>query len=304
MTGPRRPPRGMVAHAGDRSPSAHRGLLAVAVTAVALCSLVATGTAQAAETAKLAIGFAPYRLGVNSAFTFAVQLGSTTGGVPSPATSIGLRMPAGMGLSTSQLGLSVCQPEALRAGGVAGCPPEAVMGRGSALAVEAMGSEQIEIPTAVTVVMGPSVHEQTRLYFYAEAQSVVITELLFAGYLTGMTKPLGTLVDANTPPTVGVPGTPPAALIKLAVTLAPRGLMYVKRVHGRTVRYHPKGLAVPAVCPPGGFPFGVKLGFADGTSTEATTRVACPDSVGHSGSRRHGRARGAREHSGQGRRGK
>jgi hypothetical protein len=296
-----RSPRGIAAHAGDGSPLTHRRLLAAAATVVALCSLVAVGTARAAETTKLTVGFAPYRLGANSAFTFVVQVGSTTGAAPSPATSIGLRMPAGMGLSTSQLGLSVCRPAALQAGGVAGCPAEAVIGTGSASVVEAMGSEQIQIPAAITVVMAPSVHEQTRLFFYAEAQSVVLAELLFAGYMTGIAKPLGTLVDAGIPPTAGVPGTPPAALIRLAVTLAPRGLMYVKRVNGRTVRYHPEGLAVPTACPPGGFPFGVKLGFADGTSTEATTRLACPTAVGHSGARRHGRAR---EHSRQGRRGK
>jgi hypothetical protein len=296
--GRRRPLRGIAALAGHASPIAHRRLLAVAVVAVALGSLVPIGSAGAAEKAKLTIGFAPYRLGVNSAFTFAIQVSSTTGAVPSPATSMGLRMPASMGLSTSQLGLSVCRPEALRAGGVAGCPPEAVIGKGKASVVEASGSEQFEIPTAITVVMAPSVHEQTRLFFYAEGQSVMITELFFGGYMTGITKPLGTLVDATIPATVGVPGTPPAALTDMAVTLAPRGLMYVKHVNGRTVRYHPKGLAVPTVCPPGGFTFAVQLGFADGTYTEATTRLACPGPAGH------GRARGHRRATGQGGRGK
>jgi hypothetical protein len=210
-------------------------------------------------------------------------------------------MPANMGLSTSQLGLSVCPREALRAGGVAGCPHEAVMGSGKAEVKEAAGSEQLEIPTNVTVVMAPSSNEQTSLFFYAEAQSVLIMELFFPGYMTGIDKPFGTLVDATIPPTVGVPGTPPAALTDLAVTLAPHGLMYVKHVNGRTVRYHPKGLAVPTVCPSGGFTFAVKLGFADGTYTEATTRLACPDPAGHGPAHGHRRARGQ---GGQGRRGK
>ncbi len=209
-----------------------------------------------------------------------------------------------MGLPTSQLGLSVCRPEALQAGGVAGCPPEAVIGRGNASIVEAMGSERIEIPTAITVVMAPAVHEQTRLFFYAEGESVMSTELFFGGYMTGIGKPFGTLVETTIPATAGVPGTPPASLTSLGVTLAPRGLMYVKHVNGRTVRYHPKGFAVPAVCPPGGFPFAVKLGFADGTSTEATTRLACPGLAGGR-SRAHGHGEGGRRgHGGQGRRGK
>jgi hypothetical protein len=295
----RRPPRGLAALPGHASSFARRRLLTVAVTAVALCSLAPIGSAWAAEKAKLTVGFAPYRLGVNSAFTFAVQVGSTAGAIPSPVTSMGLRMPAGMGLSSSQLGLSVCRPEALRAGGVAGCPPEAVIGTGKASIVEATSSEQIEIPIAITVLMAPSSHEQTRLFFYAEGQSAMITELFYGGFMTGIAKPLGTLVGATIPLTVGVPGTPPAALTNVAVTLAPRGLMYVKHVNGRTVRYHPKGLAVPAVCPPGGFTFGVKLGFADGTYTEPTTRLACPDPAGHGSS-----ARGHRRAAGHGGRGK
>jgi hypothetical protein len=286
-----RPLRSIAVFAGDRGSFAHRCLLAVAVTAVALFSLVPVGGAGAAETAKLTVGFSPYRLGVNAAFRFAIQVGSTIGAVPSAVTSFALRMPAGMGLSSSQLGLSVCLPKALQAGGVTGCPPEAVIGRGKASVVDAMGSEQVEIPTAITVTMAPSLHEQTRLLFYAEGQSVMITELLFGGYMTGVAKPFGTLVGATIPAIVGVPGTPPAALTSMAVTLAPRGLMYVKHVNGRAVRYHPKGLAVPVVCPPGGFPFAVKLGFTDGSYAEATTRLACPDPAGHSR---------ARSHSGQG----
>jgi hypothetical protein len=197
-----------------------------------------------------------------------------------------------MGLSSTQLGLSVCQREALQAGGLGNCPAEAVMGRGKAVLLNADGAEEIEVPAAVTVLMAPSSNQQTRLLFFAETQSDVIAELLFAGYMEGIAKPFGTLIGVAIPPTVGVPGTPPAALTKISVTLAPRGLMYVKRVNGRTVRYHPKGLAVPATCPSGGFPFAVKLGFADGTFTETTTRLACPNSATRSRPRRpRGRGR-------------
>jgi hypothetical protein len=291
MTGlPAAPPPGAaVAACGGRS-FARRRRLPVALALSVVLAVVQIGTARAAETAKLAVGFSPYRLGVNSAFTFAIQVGSTTGAVPAAATSFALRLPAGMGLSSDQLGLSVCRREVLQSGGAGGCPHEAVMGSGSAVLVNAAGSEQLEVPAAVTVLMAPAQHEQTQLFFYAEGQSDVIAELIFQGYSTGLASPFGTLIAATIPPTVGVPGTPPAALTNMTVTLAPRGLMYVKRVHGRTVRYHPKGLAVPTVCPAAGFPFAVKLGFVDGTSTEATIRLACPPSVRHS----PGRARGAR----------
>ncbi len=284
-----RPP-GPDASGRDGRSFARRRLLPVALTAATLLCVVQIGTARAAETAKLAVGFSPYRLGVNSAFTFAIQVGSTTGAVPSAATSFALRLPAGMGLSSDQLGLSVCRRESLQAGGAEGCPHEAVMGSGTAMLVNAAGSERLEVPAAVTVLMAPAQHEQTQLFFYAEGQSDVIAELIFQGYSTGLARPFGTLIAATIPPTVGVPDTPPAALTNMTVTLAPPELMYVKRVHGRTVRYHPKGLAVPTACPAGGFPFAVELGFVDGTSTEATTRLACP----HAARRSQGRTRGGR----------
>jgi hypothetical protein len=291
VTGRRRSPRSIAALAGDGRSLARRRLLLVALTA-ALLAAMPLASAKAAETAKLTVGFSPYRLGVNSAFTFAIHVGSTTGGVPSAATSLALRMPASMGLSGSQLGLSVCGRDTLQAGGLAGCPPEAVMGSGQAVMLDAEGSEEIEVPVSVTVLMAPSSNEKTRLFFFAEGQSAVVAELLFDGVMTGVSNPLSTLIGVTVPPTVGVPGTPPAALTEITVTLAPRGLEYVKYVNGRAVRYHPRGLAVPATCPPDGFPFAVKLGFADGTYTEATTRLACPDSAGHSRAAGHGRARG------------
>lgn len=275
--------------------------------AVVLCLSVTSGSARAAETAKLTVGFAPYRLGVNSAFTFAIKIGTTTGALPSATTSLALRMPASMGLSSSQLGLSVCRPESLLAGGVAGCPHEAVMGSGKAMVIEAANSEQLEVPTSLTLMMAPSSDEKTRLFFFAESEVDLITELLFPGYMTGVANPLATLVDTTITPTVGVPGTPPAAVVSMAVTLAPHGLMYTKRVDGRTVRYHPKGLAVPTVCPHGGLRFEVTLGFADGTHTEAATQLACPSAVGHGTARARGRtARGipAHGHNGQDRRGR
>ncbi len=259
-----------------------------AALAVALLGLgLPLASAQAAETVKLAVGLSPYRLGINSAFTFGLEIGSTTGPIPSPATSIALRLPAEMGLTTSQLGLSVCGPAILRAHGVAGCPHEAVMGGGKAVLKTGTGSEALEVPVGVTVVMAPAQHEQTQLAFYAEGEADVIAELVFPGAMLGAARPFGSQISLTIPPTAGVPGAPPPALTRMSVTIAPPGLLYAKRVHGKTVHYHPKGLAVPAVCPAGGFPFAANLHFADGTSVVSTTSLACPPKTTMSANRGH-----------------
>ena len=41
-------------------------------------------------------------------------------------------------------------------------------------------------------------------------------------------------------------------------------MRYDKLVRGRTVSYHPQGVAIPARCPRGGFPFRAVLHFQDG----------------------------------------
>ena len=254
-----------------------------AALVVALLALgLPLGNAQAAETVKLTANFSPYVLNVNSAFTFGLQIGSTTGSLPSPTTSVALRLPAGLGLSTSQLGLSVCPRETLQTQGVSGCPHEAVMGRGKAMLKSAVGSESLEVPASVTVLMAPAENEQTQLSFYAEGEADVIAELVYPGSMIGANGLFGSLINLKIPPTASSPGSPPPALTNMSVTMAPSGLMYSKRVHGKTALYHPKGMAVPAVCPAGGFPFSADLHFADGTAVVTTIKLACPPKAARS----------------------
>jgi hypothetical protein len=254
-----------------------RGKVPLALVLLALALLVLPlGSAQAAQTATLKVGLSPYRLKINTALTFEIHIGSTGGAVPSPVTGVSLQLPDGMGLSTSQLGLAVCDSETLRVLGIAGCPQEAVMGLGTAVMKIAKGSESLELPIDLTAVMAPAQNEHTTLLFYAEGQSGVIAELVFPGLMLGDSGPFGTRIDFTIPPVATVPGDSAASLISMRVTVDPKQLLYPERLHGKQVHYHPRGMAVPAVCPRDGFPFAANLHFEDGTSVDATTRVACP----------------------------
>ncbi len=256
---------------------------ALALALVLALSGLPLGNAQAAQTATLKVAFSPYRLKVNTAVTFAIHIGSTTGSTPSPVTSVGVRFPAGLGLSTSQLGLATCDLPVLRAMGVAGCSHEAVMGLGTAVMRTAVGSESLEVPIDLTLFMAPSRDERTALLFYAEGQSSVIAELAFPGLMLGDSGPFGSRIDLTIPPVATVPGDPAASLVSMRVTIDPKQLLYPERVHGKRVRYHPRGMAIPAVCPVGGFPFAANLHFEDNTSVTATTTVACPPKARSSG---------------------
>ncbi len=239
-------------------------------------SVVSSSGAQAAQTATLRVVFSPDRLKANTALTFAIHVGSTAGSEPSPVTGVSLRIPAGMGLTMSQLGLAVCDRKALRLLGVSGCPREAVMGLGSATLRVAKGAESLEVHTDITAFMAPAQGEHTALLFYAEGQSGIIAELAFPGLLLGDSGPFGSRIALSLPPVPTVPGDPAASLVSMRLTVDPRQLLYPEHVRGRTAHYHPKGMAVPAVCPVGGFPFAADLHFEDGTSVTATTTVACP----------------------------
>lgn len=234
------------------------------------------GVAQASQTAKLSASFTPDRLGVNTTFAFAFTLGTTSGQIPSPLTSLGLRLPAGLGLFTSTLGEEICRPAALLAGGVTGCPPDAVMGFGTAVAKVPVGPEVLEVPIGITIIMGPPQNHHTGMLYYGEGQSAVVAELLFPSLVLGEAPPFGTLLNTAIPLTPGLPDAPDAAVTQMRAAIGPRGLLYSKRVRGKRVTFHPKGMAVPDTCPPRGFPVAATFRFQDNSSVTATAIVPCP----------------------------
>ncbi len=279
LQSPARASRGLIAR---RLRSWRREILPTLALTLVLLGLP-LGNAQAAQTATLKVSLSPYRLKVNTALTFAIHIGSTTGSTPSPVTSVNVRFPAGMGLTTSQLGLAECDLQSLRAMGVAGCPQESVMGFGTALMRTAVGSESLEVPIGLTLFMAPTRDEHTALLIYAEGESSIIAELGFPGFMLGASGLFGTRIDLMIPTIVTVPGDPAASLVNMRIAVDPKQLLYPERVHGKLVRYHPRGMAIPAVCPVGGFPFAANLHFADNTSVTATTTVACPPKARSSG---------------------
>jgi hypothetical protein len=52
-------------------------------------------------------------------------------------------------------------------------------------------------------------------------------------------------------------------------------LTYFREIGDKTIPYHPRGIRIPDVCPPGGYPFAALLNFQDGTHTDASFRVPC-----------------------------
>ena len=235
-----------------------------------------SAAAQASQTAKLKVSLTPNRLGAETTFAFGIKIATTDGQIPSPLTGFDLSLPTGLGLFTSTLGQEICEPGILLARGLKGCSPNAIVGFGSALVKVPVGTEIIEMPIKMTLIMGPPQNHHTGMLYYAEGQSEVIAEFVFPGLVLGATDPFSTLLTTTVPVIAGLPDEPDAAVTRMQAKIGPKGLLYSKRSHGKVMTYHPEGMLVPERCPPGGFPFAAALKFQDGTSTTATASIPCP----------------------------
>lgn len=253
-----------------------RARIATVIAAVTLCA-GAPACVQAAQTVTLQTSFDPDRLGARTTIEFGFHVHSTIPKrAPSPVTDVDLHLPAGLGLGTSTLGLANCDPQSLIAGGVEGCPANARIGFGSATVDVPAEGEPIEEAGGITALVGPPNGEHLEVLFYAEGQSPVFAQLVFPGHVLEDDPPFSGRLDTAIPLIPTWPGGPDVAVTSMTSTIGPRGLTYFRHVGAKVVPFHPRGIAVPARCPRGGFPFRADITFMDGTHETATSAVRCP----------------------------
>lgn len=244
---------------------------------VFLCSVAASpAAAEAAPRVALRASFTPDRLQTPTTIFFEFSIAREQGHAPPPLRHMVLHMPAGMSYTTSDLGLAVCKPPALVEKGLSGCSPNARLGHGSAFVEVPFGtSAGREIPD-IEALMGPPHAGNVVVLFYANGRVPVFAQIVFSGELLPGGGPFGMALDTTVPLIPSVPNGPPVSILKVSSTIGPTGLTYYKRVHGRRVAYHPRGIEVPERCPRGGFPFKAQFTFLDGSQAEAHTAVPCP----------------------------
>jgi hypothetical protein len=246
------------------------------LVAALVCPQVPASALAGTERATLEASFSPDRLGAPTTITFGFHLATSEGTAPPPLTSLDLRLPAGMNYTTTTLGLAICQPAALLAKGLAGCPPNSRLGFGSAEVEVPFGTGNgHEIPE-IQAVSGPSSSGNLTVLFYANGLYPVSAQLTFSGEVLPDSGRFGSQLVTNVPLVTSVPGGPDVSIVSLTATIGPSHLTYYKHVHGRLVPFHPQGVSVPERCPRGGFPFAAEFGFQDASSTSASTTVPCP----------------------------
>jgi len=252
------------------------GLL-VGTSAACSASALASGTEPASEQATLRASFSPDRLEASTTIGFGFHVQTTSGQAPPPLTNVVLHMPAGLNYTLTTLGLATCQPSVLQANGVAGCPPNSRLGSGSALVEVPFGTGSgHEIPEIQAVSGPPAKNGDMSVLFYANGQTPVFAQLVFAGEVLPDGSPFGTKLSTSVPLIPSVPGGPGVSIVEVNATIGPSGLTYYKHSHGRLVAFHPLGIGVPEHCPRGGFPFSASFTFQDGSQASAATTVPCP----------------------------
>lgn len=246
----------------------------------------AAATIASGERMQMQAELSPERLGGASTVAVGYTLADPAGEAPQPITQMQLMLPAGLSVSDSELGLANCQRQRLELEGARGCPVDSRIGHGAAVAEVPFGPQQVHERVTITLYSAPLLDQQPQILVDATGKHPVIANIVFTAQVQPAGAPFGSLIDTIMPLVPGIAGGPGVALISMHTTIGPAGILYTERVHDRTVKFHPKGLILPARCPRGGFPFAVALSFENGTSSVAQTRVRCPrliPSRSHSG---------------------
>jgi hypothetical protein len=249
-----------------------RNLLATII----LCGCL-PAAADAAQSVRLDATLTPERLGQETTIGFGFQVSARGNPLPSPVTKVEMRYPAQLGIALSGLGFASCSQTSLEATGQQACPPDSLMGYGTATAEIPIGPALLSETARITIFRAPAQAGQIGLLFHVNAASPVSAELVFPGLLLSASPPFGGRIDINVPLVPSLPGGPNVALVKLHMTVGPaKRIFYYERVHGKTLRYHPKGVLLPDSCPRGGFPFAASFTFEDGSRAGAGADVRCP----------------------------
>jgi len=249
-------------------------------TGLILAALLAAAhlpaSALAAPAAKLHVSLNPEQLGHSTNLSFRLHINTPKGQLPTPVTELDLIYPSSLGLAVGELGLVSCLPIALERFGVEGCSPNALMGRGHAIAEVPVDGELNSETAEIAVVRAPEQQGHIAMYFYIEGHTPLATEIVDPGTLLPTAISSQETLQIKVPQLRLGPDGPWISLVQLDATIGPNGLTYQEHSHGHTVKYKPTGILLPNTCPHGGFRFTAEVTFITGIHTTTQTRVPCP----------------------------
>jgi hypothetical protein len=253
----------------------------VRLLTLALLSTATCCTAAAAPTVTLNATLTPEYLGQGTTISFGFNITNPANQTPPPLTNVEISYPVELAFALSELGLATCSTQKLEAFGVEGCPPNAVMGYGTALAEIPIGPSLASEAAEVTILRATNRSGHLALLIYVNAPTPISGQFVFPALLLPAKHPYGGRLDMAIPLITSFPQGPDVAVTQFHSTLGPLHLHYREQKQGHTIEYTPKGPPLPNRCPHGGFQFAATFAFQDGSHATASTKVPCPrDSSG------------------------
>jgi hypothetical protein len=231
---------------------------------IARAAISATST-PATVTATLAPSLAPDRLGAQGALTLTIGYVGSEGGVPSPVRRATLRFPVGLGIEIPHL--RSCSPARLLARGPSGCPPQSLLGHGSALAEAQAGSQTITEHISLSLFLGPFHNLEPTLEILGQGYTPFDERVVLIGTVLPDNPPYGEDLILSVPTIPTLPLEPDASIVRMSLTVGARKPRDPRNANT---------VVVPARCPRGGFPFAADFAYADGSSGAALSTAPCP----------------------------
>lgn len=230
-----------------------------------------------APAVRLHAALRPERLGEPTTIALRYAITPPAGEIVSPpVTRMRVMLPAGLSISSSELGLATCSAARLEAQPIGGCPRNSQIGAGGAIAEVPFGTSVVHEHVKISLYSGPLRRGRPSIVAVASGEHPVIADIVFGGAILEAPRPFEGMLDLTLPIVSGLPGGSDVALSRMKTTLGPSGITYTERLHGRLVRFHPRGIVLPRRCPRHGFRFAVKLSFLDGERAADQASVPCP----------------------------
>ncbi len=238
--------------------------------------------AAAAGPVRLTAGFEPgARLGESTEMHVALHV--DTRRVQPPVTSLRLLYPRGIGLVTSGLGLASCvrpgtefEQVLIERSVLADCPPNSVLGYGTANAeVRLLEGQVIPEFATLTLLSGAIGPTGLELVTYVVGHTPFGARLVYAGEVGAGSGSFGGTLTVRIPAIPSIADLATVALTDLRLSVGSPRIVYRRHVGHRSVRYHPDGVVLPVHCPEHGLRFRAVIGFEDHRRVMVDTTVPC-----------------------------
>jgi hypothetical protein len=219
--------------------------------------------------------FSPNKLGSPTNASGSASIRSTTGPVPPAITHVTIYGPAGVTLNLEGTGTcNQAKLEAERDPRV--CPANSRAGFGGGEGVYELAKEVVPEKFTLDLFLTDNRPGHVAVVFFLNGATPVSIQEVFTGVMVRGPKPYGLGLSINVPLIKPLPDAGYASATSSFITLGSNHVAYFKKVHGRRKLQHVKGIILPNSCPRGGFPVSSQFTFLDGSTVNATRKIACP----------------------------